>query len=108
MSQSSYVDVLLRSSPAKPARSPLKVIETVKAKRFRRTVGTTAANSANIGGVASIGAVYLTALLAFFAGNADVTSLGEPREYCRSEVLACQVCTRSHLVWSKQSEGHII
>ena len=96
----------MRSSPAKPARSPGKtLINNVQAKRFKRTVGSTAANSANTGGISSsaryIGAVYLAALLAFFASNADVTSLGEPREYCRSEVLACQVCTRSHLVWSK-------
>ena len=81
MSQSSYVDVLLRSSPAKPARSPVKsLINDVKAKRFKRTVGSTAANSANIDGI-SIGAVYLAALLAFFAGNADLTSLGEPSEF---------------------------
>ena len=103
MSQSSYVEVLLRSSPAKPARSPVKtLINDVKAKRFKRTVGSTAANSANTGGISSaryIGAVYLAALLAFFAGNADLTSLGSPSEFCRSEVVACQVCTRSHLVW---------
>ena len=70
MSQSSYVDVLLRSSPAKPARSPVKLIDNLKAKRFKMTVGTTTTSHYNIGGVSSIGAVYIAALLAFFAGNA--------------------------------------